>query len=225
MATTHTPLDGINKSLVIHNTKLDEAITLLDNYHPLALTSIKDLADRFSELYSQLFSETEKLIDTVASETDNMSIAVMAKDTASTAKKASLIKKYTPYVIAAGKLVGLIGKIVAKYIIIIIMLGERIIEMAVAGVALGLNAAMDFMASLITSLAEILIVLKTKAINAGKKAAKDYMVKKYNAEIKTLEANKLKPETTPEQKKNIDKQISILKIKIVSVSNFLATPQ
>lgn len=213
---TNTPLTGINKSLTLHNQKLDEVITIFLNYDPTAMRSIKELSDKFSELYSQLFSEIAKLQDKVINETNLAATASSAGNAGIAAKVLLVVKKYYDYIKEAMQLIALISKIVVKYVSIITLITLRIAETVAMGIGLGIkngiSEASNYLSSLTGVLTDLINTVKKKAVDYAKKSARETLINKWIKERDTLTSSI----TSPNIVSQAVKEDTLLKIDLIN---------
>jgi hypothetical protein len=218
---------AIKKTLENHNAKLDLIITAINQYDPMAVTSLQEMIDKFTEAKENLSAKIGELTKQIEHSTNTAAIAM-----ANPASKATGIKMIggpIPRLISELKSAYDIGKlivtqIIPKYIKIFALVSARIIEMGLMVVALGLDFAKNALANMMSELYVFISEMKKKAVQYAKDQIRTTLVPKWEKDRGTLQERLTLLEKTPTQdnlteRKTIKSKIKALTASIVWVNN------
>jgi hypothetical protein len=220
---------AIKQTLENHNAKLDLIITAINQYDPMAVTSLQEMIDKFTEAKENLSAKIGELTKQIEHSTDTAAIAMANPASTAIGIKMTNAGGPIPQLISELKSAYDIGKliviqIIPKYIKIFALVSVRIIEMGLMVVALGLDFAKNALANMLSELYVFISEMKKKAVQYAKDQIRTTLVPKWEKDRGTLQERLTLLEKTPTQdnlteRKTIKSKIKALTASIVWVNN------
>jgi hypothetical protein len=217
---------AVKQTLENHSAKLDLIITAINQYDPMAFTSLHDMIDKFTEARENLSAKIGELNKQIQHSTDTAAIAMA--NPASMAIGIKMVSGPIAQLIAelksAWDIVTLVIQIVTKYIKIFALVSARIIEMGLMVVALGLKFAKNALANMMSELYVFISEMKKKAVQYAKDQIRTTLVPKWEKDRGTLQEQLTLLEKTPTpdnltERNTIKAKINSLTASIVWVNN------
>jgi hypothetical protein len=222
---------SIKQTLENHNAKLDLIITAINQYDPMALTSLQDMIDKFTEARENLSAKIGELTKQIEHSTNTAAIAMANPASMAIGIKMTTAGGPIPRLIAelksAWDIITLIIQIVTKYIKIFALISARIIEMGLMVVALGLKFAKNALANMMSELYVFISEMKKKAVQYAKDQIRTTLVPKWEKDRGTLQEQLtlLEKTSTPDnlaERNTLTAKIKSLTASIIWVNNTFA---
>ena len=213
---------GLNETLTNHSKKLDIIITGLRNYDPVATTSLPEMIDKFTEAREAVSSNLGELAKQIQHSTDTAATAMSNPASMSIGIKmiAGPITKLLIELKGAYDLITIIVNIITQYVTIFALVAEKIIEMTLMVVALGLNFVKTALANMLSELYIFLSEIKKKAVDYAKDQIRSMLVPGWEKDRATMQERVTLLEKTPTQDNLTER--TTLKVKIKSLSSSIS---
>lgn len=167
-----SPLDGIRKALENHSKTLQTVINQIQEFHPLAFTSLEELLRNFEKVKADLEAKITGVMDEFEHQSSTATVAAANPATTSLAAKMlgplGPIIKIVRTLVDAWAMINLIMVIIVQYTRIVTLIALKIAEMGAAIVAMGLNFLKNFLSNLMSELYAFLAEIKKMAIEYAK---------------------------------------------------------